>query len=249
MTGANPNDPRDILRIDRDGVSFAKPGLGELAHHLVLISPTHEGFYMGWGLIYPTWNEGDSAAIDAWACYKKNQHHKGMCLIVGTKMITEMDFALEEYKTLRKEILDKMERSYKILSLGVGGIAVILGFVFGYEIYELFFVLPWLILANAHLYRGETNAIINAGTYIKKIENSIYKKDFGDMGWENYLEKRNKRKIYKPHKHAAYIIFGSLYVMCIIGVFECNKNLLEIVPLGIIISFYILVGLLFLLID
>jgi hypothetical protein len=44
MTGANPNDPRDILRIDQDGMSFAKPGLGELSHHLVLISLTHTGF-------------------------------------------------------------------------------------------------------------------------------------------------------------------------------------------------------------
>ncbi|MCD4809747.1 MAG: hypothetical protein K8R17_07600 [Methanosarcinales archaeon] len=88
-------------------------------------------------------------------------------------MITEIDFALEEYKTLRKEILDKMERSYKTLSLGVGGITVILGFVFEYKIYELFFVLPFLILANSYRYRAETKAIINAGSYIKKIENSV----------------------------------------------------------------------------
>ncbi len=68
MAKANPNDPRDILRIDQDGMSFAKPDLGELSHHLVLISPAHEGFYIGWILIYPAWNEGNSAAIDAWAC-------------------------------------------------------------------------------------------------------------------------------------------------------------------------------------
>jgi len=169
-----------------------------------------------------------------------------------------MDFALEEYKTLRKEILDKMERSYKTLSLGVGGIAVILGFVFEYKIYELFFVLPWIILANSYRYSAETNAIINAGTYIKKIENYIYRKDStvtankctkynisGDMGWENYLENENKRKIYKPHKYAADIIFASLYFMCIIGAFGYNKDLLETFLLNIVILFYIVVGLLF----
>ena len=171
-------------------------------------------------------------------------------------MITEMDFALEEYKTLRKEILDKMERSYKTLGLGVGGIAVILGFVFEYEIYELFFVLPWLILANSYLYKAETNAIIHAGTYIKEIEKFIYMKNstankcnenaiFGDMGWENYLERENGRKIYKPHEYAADIIFGSLYFMCIIGAFGYNKNLLEICLLYSIIFFYVSVGLVF----
>jgi len=175
-------------------------------------------------------------------------------------MITEIDFALEEYKTLRKEILDKMERSYKTLSLGVGGITVILGFVFEYKIYELFFVLPFLILANSYRYRAETKAIINAGSYIKKIENSIYRKDstanksnkdkiFGDMGWENYLESDNKRQIYKPHEHAADIIFASLYSMCIIGAFVYNKNEIEIFSLNIIIFFYMIAGILYLLDD
>ena len=175
-------------------------------------------------------------------------------------MITEIDFALEEYKTLRKEILDKMERSYKTLSLGVGGITVILGFVFEYKIYELFFVLPFLILANSYRYRAETKAIINAGSYIKKIENSIYRKDstanksnkdkiFGDMGWENYLESDNKRQIYKPHEHAADIIFASLYSMCIIGAFVYNKNEIEIFSLNVIIFFYMIAGILYLLDD
>ena len=112
-----------------------------------------------------------------------------MCLIVGIKMITEIDFALEQYKTLRKEILDKMGLSYRTLSLGVGGITVILGFVFEYKIYELFFVLPLLILANSYRYRAETKCIINAGTYIMKIENSIYRKN-------SKVNKYNKDKIF-----------------------------------------------------
>jgi hypothetical protein len=62
------SDPRGILRIDQDGMGFVKPGHGERSHHLVLISPTHEGFYIRWVLICPAWNEEDSAAIDAWVC-------------------------------------------------------------------------------------------------------------------------------------------------------------------------------------
>jgi len=45
MAKANPNDPRDILRIDRDRMSFAKPDLGELSHNLVLIAPLTRGLY------------------------------------------------------------------------------------------------------------------------------------------------------------------------------------------------------------
>ena len=164
-------------------------------------------------------------------------------------MITEIDFALEEYKSLRKEISETIGRGDKTLSLGVGGITVILGFVFEYEIYELFFVLPFLIIANAYRYKADADAIINAGAYIKKIEDSIYRKNsthpkseenvFKYMGWENNIE----RKIYKPHEYAADIIFASLYFMCIIGAWQLNKAQLENIPIGtLIIAFYVILG-------
>ncbi len=143
------------------------------------------------------------------------------------------DFVLEEYKSLREEILAKMEKNFKTLCLGVGGITVILGFVFEYDINELFFVLPLLIVANAYRYKAETASILNAGEYIRKIENSIYRqnssfsecdtdKAFGDLGWENYLQKDGKRKIYRPHGYTADIIFGSLYFLCVIESWERN---------------------------
>ena len=102
-----------------------------------------------------------------------------------------------------------MERNFRILSLGVGGITVILGFVFQYKINELFFVLPILILANSYRYKAETAAILNAGEYICKIENSIYRQNsclgkcdtdkvFGDLGWENYLRNEMKAQYQNP---------------------------------------------------
>jgi len=146
------------------------------------------------------------------------------------KNIGKKEFALEEYKTLRVEILSKMSNQYKILTLGVGGITVIFGAIFKLELYELFFVLPALIFANAYLYKAETHAMINAGSYIKKIENCLYRnnsnlngcdedKAFADMGWENSL----KRKIYKPFEYAADIIFGSLYIMSVTGARTYNQ--------------------------
>ena len=147
-------------------------------------------------------------------------------------------FALEEYKSLREEILSKMERNFRILSLGVGGITVILGFVFQYKINELFFVLPILILANSYRYKAETAAILNAGEYICKIENSIYRQNsylgkcdtdkvFGDLGWENYLRNEMKRKIYNSHGHTADLILGSLYILCVSELWKLNIHTLD----------------------
>ena len=186
---------------------------------------------------------------------RKSQGHQKP-LMGELIVITEVDFALEEYKSLRTEISETIERSYKTLSLGVGGITVILGFVFEYEIYELFFVLPFLIIANSYRYKAYTSAIINAGDYIKKIENSIYRKNsalpkskekvFGDMGWENSI----KREIYKSHTYAATIIFASLYFMCVIGAWQFNKDQLANIPFGtLIIVLYVILGLFFWLYD
>lgn len=186
---------------------------------------------------------------------RKGQGHQN--LFMGELIVAiEVDFAFEEYKSLRKEISETIERGYKALSLGVGGITVILGFVFEYEIYELFFVLPFLIIANSYRYKADTNAIINAGAYIRKIENSLYRKGstptkseekvFGNMGWENYIKIYNKRKIYEPHRYAADIIFASLYFMCIIGAWGFNKDQLANIPFGtLIIPFYVILGLFF----
>jgi hypothetical protein len=50
-----------------------------------------------------------------------------------------------------------------------------------------------MIFANSYLYKAETQAVVNIGEYLCKIENSIYRKDscsskcavdqvFGDLG-------------------------------------------------------------------
>jgi hypothetical protein len=141
-------------------------------------------------------------------------------------LIKEKDsFAVEEYKALREEILNKMEKCYTTLGLGVGGITVILGYVFQFHVYELFFVLPILIYANASRSKAETAAVLNAGDYICKIENSIYRQNsnldrcdndnvFGHLGWENYLRIEGKRKNYWAHVYTVDIILGSLYLLC-----------------------------------
>ncbi|MBN2610364.1 MAG: hypothetical protein JXB00_02305 [Bacteroidales bacterium] len=131
----------------------------------------------------------------------------------------ETNFALEEYKTLREEISKKMDNQNKILGLGIGGITIIFGAIQKTGIDELFLAMPFLVIANAMLYRSECMAMINAGIYIRKIENRFY----GDstkaeikqrMGWEHSLN----REVYKPFNHVSDIIFLSLYFLSTIKV-------------------------------
>jgi hypothetical protein len=168
------------------------------------------------------------------------------------KKMDKQEFAVEEYKHLRTEISEKMSNQYKILSLGVGGITVIAGAIFEFEIYELFLVLPFLIFANAYLYRAETHAIVNIGRYIKEIENALYRDNsginicgedvkFDNMGWENFL----KRETYKPFEYTGDIIFGCLYIMSGFCVWKYNVYYCQIqskITYGAIIVYAIIYG-------
>jgi hypothetical protein len=128
----------------------------------------------------------------------------------------EKEFMLEEYRTLRKEILSKMDKQYNILSLGVGGITVIFGAIFASKAYLLLFVLPFLIFANAFIYMTETRAIINAGKYIKGLEEKLYAPD--SAGWEHFLSKhKSRKKIYVLFEYAMDLIFATLYLFCVVG--------------------------------
>jgi hypothetical protein len=161
---------------------------------------------------------------------------------------TKLNFALEEYKSLRDEISNKMSSQNKILSLGVGGITVFFGAIFELQQYYLFLVLPFLIFANLYLYKAETRAIIIAGRYLKDLEYLFYE---NGLGWEHYVEK--KRKHYKAFDGVADLIFGSLFAMSVAGalyaIFEfCDYSFLnpfrswmEIVATGMYLTIILIV--------
>jgi len=163
----------------------------------------------------------------------------------------EIQFAFEEYKMLRAEISNKMNNQYKILSLGIGGITILFGVIMKTSMDELFIAMPFLVIANAFLYRTEGEAIINAGLYIRKIENILYRNntkvdETQKMGWENYL----KRKVYKPFNYVADIIFISLYFLSILKVvyylFSLNMLYNSTLKIIIITSYIAIVLILFL---
>jgi hypothetical protein len=172
----------------------------------------------------------------------------------GERMVEtkKINFIFEEYKTLREEIKNKIDYQYKILSLGVGGITVFFGAIFEFKIYELFLVLPALIFANAYLYNAETRSIIYAGNYVKKIENSVYRdnsntesdedKEYGDIGWENWLDTQKIRQ-YIHFGFAADVIFGSLFIMSVAGIWIYNQGHFPKNALWITTVAYILISL------
>ncbi|WP_320040514.1 hypothetical protein [uncultured Desulfobacter sp.] len=145
----------------------------------------------------------------------------------------ETEFAFEEYKTLREEISKKQDNHYKILSLGVGGITLLFGFVFEYNINKLFIVMPFLIIANNSLYLAEKIAMIKVGKYIEKLEENLYSEK-RVLGWQHFIKIRD----YKTFDLVAMIIFFSLFVFSLINglIFICGSDIILSKNMRIIIS-------------
>jgi hypothetical protein len=144
-----------------------------------------------------------------------------------------------------------MDNQYKILSLGIGGITVLFGLIMKTGMDELFIAMPFLVIANAFLYRSEGVAMINAGIYIRKIEDILFRNhnrldDTEKMGWENYLN----RNVYKPFNYVADIIFLSLYFLSILKVvyylFTLDMFYIKTLKIIIIASYFAIVIILFL---
>ena len=141
-------------------------------------------------------------------------------VIMKNKKLLERQFLIEEYRALRSEIQNKMEQQYKIVSLGVGGISLLLGFAIKEEYFPLFFVLPFLIVAAVLLQRAEISSILNAGEYIRTIEKIVFKYNKRLIGWENWLREDEKRSsAYKTFQIWSLLIFVISYLTCVFSLF------------------------------
>jgi hypothetical protein len=137
----------------------------------------------------------------------------------------EWQLILEEYKTLRQEQLNKMDKQYQITGLGTGGVATLLALAYEKTIYPLFLILPLVILALMALYEAESGAIIRAGEYIKNLEMATIT-NHNELGWERWLsnEDRNrtcnkdKARVYNFIDHSSRCVLFLLYFGCILGI-------------------------------
>ena len=80
----------------------------------------------------------------------------------------EWELLIEEYKSLRQEQLNKMDKQYQITGLGIGAIATLLAAAYENLIYPLFLILPLVILAFMALYEAESRAINTRRRVYKK---------------------------------------------------------------------------------
>jgi hypothetical protein len=131
----------------------------------------------------------------------------------------EWDLLLEEYRTLRTEILNKMDKQYQIIGLGIGGVSILLGFALQDKIYGIFFILPLIIISAILLFDSEKTAILNAGEYIRTVIEEPILSHSRFLGWERWLlENKDKCKAYDYIEKVSLLILYILNLMSIYGI-------------------------------
>lgn len=140
----------------------------------------------------------------------------------------EVEIILTEYKSLREEIVKKMDFCWKILTFETGGTSLVLGFVFAEEAYYLLPLVPFLILVTSFLHLSETSAIINAGNYIRyNIEKNLQKflgnyREHKPMSWETFVEE--KADPYRlVHISTACLFMGMFWASIVLSVLFKDK--------------------------
>jgi MFS family permease len=90
-----------------------------------------------------------------------------------------------QFRTLRTEIENCSERSFKIMVGGAALIPVLAGILVHYSATVVLLALPLVVVVMALLYLNQRSAIMRCGRYIRtKIEPDI----MGEDGWETWLE-------------------------------------------------------------
>ena len=132
------------------------------------------------------------------------------------------ELIVEEYRFLRKEEINKMEKQYTILSLGVGGIGLLIGIAFEKNSYPIFMILPLIILLSMSLFDAEREAIKNIGDYLYSVEKNILGLEGfkGIKGWERWLKPR--RKPYQNYDRACFAILFIFYFACVFGIYALS---------------------------
>jgi hypothetical protein len=137
------------------------------------------------------------------------------------------DFLIEEYKTLREEILSKVERSIRLQLIGVTAIPLVIGSGQGFELTFAVAVSPIVTTLFILILLYENIGIMRAGKYIRtKIEPAL--REDGELGWESWLElDRINRKPERVFAWASYIAFCLYYIG---GTYMAHEPLQDLFP-------------------
>lgn len=99
-------------------------------------------------------------------------------------------FAVEEYRTLRKEIENTKANIFRTIGFGLGGVPGLYFFSQQFDVPEITIPLPFIVLIIGYMYLSENHALMRCGKYIKENLEPLFAHR---PGWENWLSD-NERK-------------------------------------------------------
>lgn len=121
-----------------------------------------------------------------------------------------------QYRTLRTEIENGLERVFKIMVGGATLIPILVGIAGHYSATPILMALPLTAVVTALLYLNQWNGIMRCGCYIRtKIEPEV----IGSDGWEAWLESpspsvgRARNRLVDDYlTYAFYLLSAAYYV-------------------------------------
>lgn len=146
-----------------------------------------------------------------------------------------MDFLLENYKTLREEILESIRLQNRIIMGEAIAVGIILGFGLTETAYKVLIIaIPFVIIILNSYWAVEQSRMMRAGNFMQFLEDKINLKLEGAyIVWENWLrretDKKNNRSFVqkiidkmidwaKPKD--PHIIHHRAQGLCILGIFN-----------------------------
>lgn len=147
-----------------------------------------------------------------------------------------------EFMTLRKEIEQTKERTFRII---IGGATVIPAAQFLAQVYQIAVVtvlLPFLVAIIVLVFLSENNALMRCGRYIK---NEIEPKIDGVLGWETWLEQPSplRRAVDKYMNYSFYLLSAVYYLLSVVLASEFIELEYGLVGYSVMLGVYVFLGL------
>jgi len=125
------------------------------------------------------------------------------------------DNLIEEYKTLRQEIMELYKRKNSYVIYTIIATATIFGFAIEYPSPYIFLLPVIVIIPLSYKSLGLDGSILSVATYISVVIESKLK----GLKWETYQQKRREQKEYKERtlrRLSNYLLFDLLGGLCVV---------------------------------
>lgn len=138
----------------------------------------------------------------------------------------QKDNLIEEYKTLRQEILEIDKRKNNLIVYTIIATATIFGFAIEFPSAYIFLLPLIMVIPLSYKVQSLEDSILHIGTYI-----SVVIEQHTNLQWETYLKKLRKAKEGKFLRQLPnYIIFDLLGAACFFGSMGYEWSLGHAIP-------------------